>query len=373
MHSFYVSSQDDGCCRFAQCSALREDSPSPIFGLCLLHLERENFPAQKVPALLTKQRIASAMVETASHRRSQFSKLSVFAADCLNMTAEQLPAPAPSPFALPRILAFQPSAPVSSTANPPALIAQGAEARVYRTTYLSSDRPCALKYRPPKPYRHPVLDARLTRQRILAEARILHKCRREGVPVPALYAVDVEEDSVLPSGAVKTNGGSLLTEWIAGGPVRARLNAWLATVPAAVEGKDDLEQLRAQADLKALLQRIGSAVGRLHRAGIVHGDLTTSNLMLRGADASTAMKQEANLDGEIVIIDFGLASQSSSDEDRAVDLYVLERAFGSTHPRAEALFEEVIKEYGRTFKQSAPVLRKLEDVRMRGRKRSMLG
>ncbi|CAK7243567.1 MAG: serine/threonine-protein kinase bud32 [Sporothrix thermara] len=328
------------------------------------------------------------------------------------MTApEQPPAPQLAPFPLPRILTFQPQAAVaaanaaaSSSAfsssdpsagpNPPALVAQGAEARVYRTTYLSPDCPCALKYRPPKPYRHPVLDARLTRQRILAEARILHKCRREGVPVPALYAVDVEEDSVSASGATRTNGGSLLTEWITGGPVRARLNAWLATVPAAADGEQDLEQLRAEASLKALLQRMGAAVGSLHRAGVVHGDLTTSNLMLRGGGsdnndddddddddetseatkkAGEARTKKADLEGEIVIIDFGLASQSSSDEDRAVDLYVLERAFGSTHPRAEALFEEVIKEYGKTFKQSAPVLRKLEDVRMRGRKRSMLG
>lgn len=307
------------------------------------------------------------------------------------MTApEQPPAPQPAGFPLPRILTYQPTSP------PPTLVAQGAEARVYRTTYLNPDCPCALKYRPPKPYRHPVLDARLTRQRILAEARILHRCRREGVPVPALFAVDVEEDGA----DGRTNGGSLLTEWIEGGPVRARLNTWLATVPvtksadADVEadagvgtgvdtGLDaDLEQLRTDTSLQALLQRMGAAVGNLHRVGIVHGDLTTSNLMLRSAtEASEARTEEArtekaktaSLEGDIVIIDFGLASQSSSDEDRAVDLYVLERAFGSTHPRAEGLFDEVIKAYAKTFKQSGSVLRKLEDVRMRGRKRSMIG
>ncbi|CAK7198207.1 serine/threonine-protein kinase bud32 [Sporothrix eucalyptigena] len=289
---------------------------------------------------------------------------------------EQPPAPQLTPYPLPRILAYESSSSTASTTtdlaaspNTPALVAQGAEARIYRTTYLSPDCPCALKYRPPKPYRHPVLDARLTRQRILAEARILHRCRREGVPVPALYAVDVEEETVAANGVTKTNGGSLLTEWITGGPVRARLNAWLATVPPAADGEKDLEQLKAEASLKALLQRMGAAVGSLHKAGIVHGDLTTSNLMLRGDDVS----DKPDLDGEIVIIDFGLASQSSSDEDRAVDLYVLERAYGSTHPRVEALFDEVIKEYGKTFKQSGTVLRKLEDVRMRGRKRSMLG
>jgi len=79
------------------------------------------------------------------------------------------------------------------------------------------------------------------------------------------------------------------------------------------------------------------------------------------------------LEGEIVLIDFGLASQSSADEDRAVDLYVLERAFGSTHPRAESLLSEMLTAYGKSFKGANVVLKKLEDVRMRGRKRSMLG
>jgi len=79
------------------------------------------------------------------------------------------------------------------------------------------------------------------------------------------------------------------------------------------------------------------------------------------------------LHGEIVLIDFGLASQSSAEEDRAVDLYVLERAFGSTHPRAEGLFSELLVAYGKSFKGGNVVLKKLEEVRMRGRKRSMLG
>src|SRR6202023_1419845 len=58
---------------------------------------------------------------------------------------------------------------------PPQLITQGAEALLYRTTYLTPQLACALKYRPPKPYRHAILDARLTRHRILSEARVLVK------------------------------------------------------------------------------------------------------------------------------------------------------------------------------------------------------
>ncbi|ORY59514.1 Serine/threonine-protein kinase BUD32 [Pseudomassariella vexata] len=252
------------------------------------------------------------------------------------------------------------------TTTPPTLITQGAEGRLYKTTYLLPSIPCALKHRPSKPYRHPILDQRLTRHRILSEARILQKCRREGVPVPALYAVD-------------EGTGVLIMEWIAGAPVRVPVNEYLRKRKA-----DGLREAATKEDgeeLVGLMRRIGRAVGRLHKVGIVHGDLTTSNMMLRPWDKGKAPVNghkadgEGNglLDGEIVIIDFGLASQGTQDEDRAVDLYVLERAFGSTHPRAEGLFEVVLDAYRGEFKTANIVLKKLEDVRMRGRKRSMLG
>ncbi|KAI7199597.1 hypothetical protein KC365_g19083, partial [Hortaea werneckii] len=155
--------------------------------------------------------------------------------------------------------------------------------------------------------------------------------------------------------------------------------------------------------VRELLGRIGTVVGRLHAAGVVHGDLTTSNLMLRrdgeaggegkgDAGAGTEEKEGqgqsrggGDLEGEVVLIDFGLALQSAADEDRAVDLYVLERAFGSTHPREEHLFPEVITAYQRTMNELGGsvkgaklgagdvVVRRLEDVRMRGRKKSMIG
>ncbi|KAI5923907.1 Serine/threonine-protein kinase BUD32 [Camillea tinctor] len=248
---------------------------------------------------------------------------------------------------------FTPAPPPILTHSPSAstLITQGAEARLYKTTYLLPHLPCALKYRPPKPWRHPILDARLTRQRILAEARILAKCRREGVRVPAVYAVD-------------EGGGWLAMEWVPGAAVRAGLNAHLAT-----GGERD----ESDAALVSVLRRVAAAVGGLHSVGVVHGDLTTSNMMLAPTPNHQG-EEGAGLEGVIVIIDFGLASQSASDEDRAVDLYVLERAFASTHPRAEALFTRVLEaEYGGAFRGAPVVLRKLEEVRLRGRKRSMLG
>lgn len=74
-----------------------------------------------------------------------------------------------------------------------------------------------------------------------------------------------------------------------------------------------------------------------------------------------------------MLIDFGLATQAVQEEDRAVDLYVLERAFGSTHPKEEGMFGEVLSSYEGTYKGAKATLRRLEDVRMRGRKKSMIG
>ncbi|KZZ91048.1 Kinase-associated endopeptidase 1, Bud32 [Moelleriella libera RCEF 2490] len=256
--------------------------------------------------------------------------------------SQDAPSPGTHPFPLPKILEYPAS-------TPPLLVTQGAEGRLYKTTFLTPDVPCALKYRPPKPWRHPILDQRLTKHRILSEARILAKCRRDGLRVPAVYALD-------------ESAGWLMLEWIPGNPVRVSINDWLGKRTDGIE--DDVR-------LKDLMRRIGVAIGNLHKTGIVHGDLTTSNMMLKPPARST--EQDDALSGDVIIIDLGLASGAVQDEERAVDLYVLERAFGSTHPRAECLFAELLSAYASCFKQASTVLRRLEDVRMRGRKRSMLG
>ena len=56
-----------------------------------------------------------------------------------------------------------------------------------------------------------------------------------------------------------------------------------------------------------------------------------------------------------------------------VDLYVLERAFLSTHPNSEAVFDTIIQSYKNTYKNSKEVIDKLDEVRLRGRKRTMVG
>ncbi|KAK5728473.1 serine/threonine-protein kinase bud32 [Elasticomyces elasticus] len=261
------------------------------------------------------------------------------------------------------------------------LIAQGAESLLYRTTFLSSSQPAALKVRPEKKWRHPTLDKRLTRARILAEARVLVKLSGEGVvaggggrkvkdPKKGDVGVGGMRGCVPKVLGLDWEQGWMITEWIEG-----------KTVKEAIYGASKVQVVddeKTAEELKVLLRNMGEVVGKLHACGVVHGDLTTSNMMLRPR-ASTSDAVTGCLDGDILLIDFGLATQSHSDEDRAVDLYVLERAFGSTHPKEEDLFGTVLEAYangdvsGMKGKAGKVAVRRLEDVRMRGRKKSMLG
>src|SRR5271170_1516509 len=131
--------------------------------------------------------------------------------------------------------------PFHNTQPPPQLIAQGAEALLYRTHFLTPATPAALKVRPSKPYRHPTVDARLTRQRVLAEARILVKLSGlgpDGVHVPGVLGVEWDLGRRVKglSGEQKgfdgqrvASGGSgawLLMEWVEGRSVKELLKEW---------------------------------------------------------------------------------------------------------------------------------------------------
>ncbi|KAI9353343.1 TP53-regulating kinase-like protein [Zopfochytrium polystomum] len=110
-----------------------------------------------------------------------------------------------------------------------------------------------------------------------------------------------------------------------------------------------------------LASRIGTFLASMHDLDIIHGDLTSSNMMLREETSS------------LVIIDFGLSSVSSLAEDKAVDLYVLERALASAHGDVADFFHEVLVVYKSKSKIGKQVLQKLDEVRLRGRKRDMTG
>ncbi|KAI8384475.1 TP53-regulating kinase-like protein [Radiomyces spectabilis] len=216
------------------------------------------------------------------------------------------------------------------------LIKQGAEARVFEvSSFLSIPEGCIAKERFKKTYRHPVLDQQLTTRRVAQEARCLYKCKKAGMDTPALYFVDQDRSTIY-------------MEKIVGLTVKQRL-------------LDNQSNQYQDIDLPQLAEKIGVALAKMHSLDVIHGDLTTSNLMLRDKNES------------LVVIDFGLSYVSTLPEDKAVDLYVLERAFSSTHPQTEQLFATILSHYMKSYKQSKAIMSKLEDVRLRGRKRSMVG
>ncbi|KAI0704439.1 hypothetical protein C8T65DRAFT_654041 [Cerioporus squamosus] len=254
-------------------------------------------------------------------------------------------------------------------------ISQGAEAKIYKaqlhpapaTSSSHGDEAVEqvlLKYRFHKQYRHPSLDASLTKARVAGEARALIRCLRSGVNVPGIRMVDAAE-------------GVLGIEWIDGKSVRFLLGGGAEgeeeieetadgldedDVPA--EEEDPLQEYGVSQD--ALMAMIGTEIAKMHQADIIHGDLTTSNMMLRHPSSRKGL--------QLVLIDFGLAYISTLVEDKAVDLYVLERAFSSTHPQSEPLFAGVMKAYeAKMGKEWTAISRRLDDVRLRGRKRSMVG
>ncbi len=123
-----------------------------------------------------------------------------------------------------------------------------------------------------------------------------------------------------------------------------------------------------------MCENIGGAIARMHDTNTIHGDLTTSNLILRSNEKSLVRTYNRNkIQSKQVLIDFGLSFMSTMIEDKAVDLYVLERAFISTHPNSEIIvscteggslsenyqFENILENYRTISKNGETVLKKL--------------
>lgn len=195
---------------------------------------------------------------------------------------------------------------------------RGAEAVTRRDAVLG--RPAIRKERVAKGYRHPTLDRTLRAARTRAEARLLAQARKAGVRTPLVYAV--EDDA-------------LVLELLPG----IQLKQLLKRDPAKAQGP---------------LVRGGVAIARLHARGLVHGDLTTSNVLVHE-------------DG-IALLDFGLAALNAEDEDKGGDLHVLMEALEATHADLPDAFRHVLTGY-RMAGGSEAVERKVEEIVRRGRYR----
>lgn len=192
-----------------------------------------------------------------------------------------------------------------------ALIAQGAEA------VISLSKNKIIKNRLSKSYRIKELDEKIRRQRTRKEVKLLEKASKI-ISVPKIINYDKYQIEL---------------EFIKS----KKLSNYLDSLRNAEE----------------ICIQIGENTAKLHDNNIIHGDLTTSNMLLK--------------DRKVFFIDFGLGFESNKDEDKAVDLHVLKEALEARHfKNSKKFWNKVLKGYNLS-NNANKVLKRLEAVEKRGR------
>lgn len=193
------------------------------------------------------------------------------------------------------------------------IIAHGAEALIVRS------RNRVIKQRIKKGYRLPQIDEKLRKQRTRKELRLLDKAHQL-IPVPGIikysdYDIELEE----------------------------------------IKGRKLSEYFESLSNSRSVCTQIGQNIAKLHDTGLIHGDLTTSNMIY------------VEKEKKVYFIDFGLGFESSRAEDKAVDLHVLKEALDARHFNFAEKFWKAILEGYKASKKYKETLARLEKVERRGR------
>lgn len=193
------------------------------------------------------------------------------------------------------------------------LLAQGAEALIMKKGNA------VIKDRIVKSYRIPVLDNKLRKQRTKKEIRLLEKASKI-IPIPKV---------------ISSSEYTIVLELIKGEKL-----------------SESLDKLK---NAQSICKQIGQNIAKLHDANIIHGDLTTSNMIYVKSNS------------KLYFIDFGLGFESNKIEDKAVDLHLIKQALEAKHfAHHEKFFKCILKGYNAS-KNSKEVLKRLEAVESRGR------
>ena len=206
----------------------------------------------------------------------------------------------------------------------PILIKKGAEASLFLAPQYG--RKTILKKRLPKKYRPTRLDEQIRRYRTIHEPQLMHEAKKAGIPTPIIFLIDVKN-------------ATIEMEYIEGTQIKR------------------LFDKVSKSELERLCFEIGKLIGKLHDCGIVHGDLTTSNMIL-------------NSEGKIFFVDFGLGEKTAELESRGVDLHLMKRALQSTHfGFSQECFSSIIKGYSSVVGAEATreILGKIREIEKRGR------
>jgi TP53 regulating kinase-like protein len=159
---------------------------------------------------------------------------------------------------------------------------KGAEADIYITTWGLSK--AILKVRKTKKYRNPILDMKLQKQRTIKESQTISEVKSLGIPSPLVYFVNLKKFEII-----------------------------MQEIPG--KSVHDLSESK----IVKLSKEVGRLVGTMHKNGIMHGDLTTSNFIL--------------YKNKIYVIDFGLSQKTIKSEDHAVDLRLFKEILNSAHAK----------------------------------------
>jgi Kae1-associated kinase Bud32 len=201
------------------------------------------------------------------------------------------------------------------------IIKRGAEAVLYLDNF--EDQQVLVKERIKKNYRINQIDQEIRKARTKGEVKLLTEARKVGILTPKIFSVDEKNHKII-------------MEFIDGTRIK---------------------ELLYEADEKTVEKicfEIGKLVGKLHSAGIIHGDLTTSNMILK--------------ESQIYFIDFGLGFFSKKIEDQGTDLNLLYEALKSTHFKILKLcWNNILKGYKQEYKDSDKVLKRIEDIEKRAR------
>ena len=121
-----------------------------------------------------------------------------------------------------------------------------------------------------------------------------------------------------------------------------------------IDGELMKDFLNNSKNFEKVCVNIGRNIGKLHDAGIIHGDLTTSNMILK--------------DEKVYLIDFGLGQFSKRVEDMAIDLTVLLEALRATHNKInEKCWRSIVKGYRPANSKSHDVMIRACEIEHRGR------
>jgi TP53 regulating kinase-like protein len=203
------------------------------------------------------------------------------------------------------------------------LFAKGAEASLFIVKWQG--RKAVIKIRIPKRYRPNELDAQIRNYRTTHEPQLMNEAKAAGVVTPMIYLVNVPQSAIIME---------------------------------YVEGKRVKELLNGEKDSRhGVCFKIGESVASLHFNGLIHGDLTTSNMIWVQCD-------------RICFIDFGLSERSMEIEAQGVDLHLLKRAMQSTHFGFwEECFHAVQAGYTAVLgeENAEKVYQKIREIERRGR------